>query len=255
MRYRGGGFIPRTYPVIGIASVALVLMAWHLVATAQNNFILLPTPGDVLAAILEMWRTGELQSHVTASLYRLLAGWSIGAGLGFAVGFSVGLYPLVRSSVLPLVAALFAIPKIAILPLFILWLGIGETSKIATIAIGVFSPMVIATYSGIDAVDRNLIRMAQSFDLSTSRIVQTVLLPGALPMIMAGVRVSAAIGIVLLVASEMIAAQNGVGALALNAGSLMRTDRLFAAVALLGLCGIFVSLTISLAERYFFRWR
>jgi ABC-type nitrate/sulfonate/bicarbonate transport system permease component len=255
MRFRGQGFVPRTYPAVALLSVLLVTLGWHIAATAQANFTLLPKPGDVLAALKEMWLTGELQWHVAASGGRLLAGWTVGAGAGIIVGYAVGLFPLVRSSVLPLVAALFAVPKIAILPLFILWLGIGETSKIATIAIGVFSPMVIATYAGIDAVDRNLIRMAQSFDLPSRSIVRNILWPGALPAIMTGVRLSAAIAIVLLVASEMIAAQNGIGALALNSGSLMRTDRLFAAVVLLGLCGILVSLAIGLAERYLFRWR
>ena len=90
-------------------------------------------------------------------------------GSGRSTGFAIGLYPIVRSSALPIVSALFAMPKIALLPVFIVWFGIGETSKIATIAVGVFSPMAIAAYSGVDGVDRSLIRMAQSFDLPTAR--------------------------------------------------------------------------------------
>ena len=174
---------------------------------------------------------------------------------GAATGILIGLYPVVRSAALPIVSLLFAMPKIALLPVFIVWFGIGETSKIATIAVAVFSPMVIATYTGIDSVDRTLIRMAQSFDLPTRSIVWKVLLPGALPAILAGIRVSASIAIVLLVAAEMIGARYGLGALALNSGSLMRTDRLFAAVALLGLLGLLVSWTVGLAERRLLRWR
>ena len=97
--------------------------------------------------------------------------------------------------------------------------------------------------------------MAQSFDLPTRSIVRKILLPGALPALLTGVRISASIAIVLLVGAEMIGAQYGIGALALNSGSLMRTDRLFAAVALLGLCGLLVSLTVGLAERTLLRWR
>ena len=114
--------------------------------------------------------------------------------------------------------------------------------------------MVVATYTGIDAVERDLIRMAQSFCLSTRSIVWKVLLPGALPESLPG-EVSAAIGIVLLVAAEMIGARYGVGALALNSGSLMRTDRLFAAVAVLGLFGLGGVLDVGLAERRPLRWR
>jgi ABC-type nitrate/sulfonate/bicarbonate transport system permease component len=193
--------------------------------------------------------------HITASLGRLALGWGLGAGFGVAAGFAIGLNPVARSSLLPVVSVLFAMPKIALLPLFIIWLGIGEASKIATIAVGVFSPMAVAVYSGVDGVDRNLIRMAQCFDLTPRSIIFKILLPGALPAILTGVRMSAAIAIVLLVGAEMIAAQHGIGALAMNSGGLMRTDRVFVAVGLLGLCGLIVSLTVGLAERILLRWR
>lgn len=253
--FRGGGFVPATNPWIAVATLAALLLLWQVAAWLQADRIVLPAPAEVWAALVAMARSGELALHAGASLRRLLSGWSIGAGAGIAVGILIGLYPLVRSAALPVVSILFALPKIALLPVFIVWFGIGETSKITTIAVAVFSPMVVATYSGIDAVDRSLIRMAQSFDLPTGSIVRKVLLPGALPAILAGVRVSAAIAIVLLVAAEMIGARYGIGALALNSGSLMRTDRLFAAVALLGGLGLAVSWSVGLAERRLLRWR
>ena len=253
--FRGDGFAPNTSPLVGWATFAVVLLLWQAAASYQGDPILLPSPLEVLAALRDLARSGELARHAGASLTRVFAGWCLGAGLGALLGFAIGLYPLVRSSTLPLVTALFAMPKIALLPVFIVWFGIGETSKIATIAIGVFSPMAIAAYSGVDAVDRSLIRMAQSFDLPTSDIVRKIVLPGALPVLLTGIRVSAAIAIVLLVGAEMIAAQHGVGALALNSGGLMRTDRLFAAVALLGVFGLLVSWAVGRAERILLRWR
>jgi NitT/TauT family transport system permease protein len=255
VRLRGGGFAPRTYPLVGWMTFAVFVVIWQIVAVFQDDAILIPTPADVLAALVDMGQSGELGQHAKASLHRLFAGWSIGAGLGLAVGFAIGLYPVVRSAALPMVSALFAMPKIALLPVFIVWLGIGEGAKVATIAAGVFSPMAIAAYSGVDGVDRNLIRMAQSFDIPTAGIVRKILLPGALPALLTGVRVSASIAIVLLVGAEMIAAQYGIGALALNSGSLMRMDRVFAAVALLGAFGLTVSWTVGLAERILLRWR
>ena len=253
--FRGSGFVPSTSAWVGIATLLAVLLLWQVAARLQSDRIILPSPAEVWAAIVAMARNGELALHAGASLHRLLYGWFVGAALGAATGILIGLYPVVRSAALPIVSLLFSMPKIALLPVFIVWFGIGETSKITTIAVAVFSPMVIATTTGIDSVDRTLIRMAQSFDLPTRSIVWKVLLPGALPAILAGVRVSASIAIVLLVAAEMIGARYGLGALALNSGSLMRTDRLFAAVALLGLLGLLVSWTVGLAERRLLRWR
>lgn len=253
--FRGGGFVPRANPWVGAAALVAVLVAWQVSSGRQADSIVLPSPVEVWSALAAMARSGELALNAGASLQRLVAGWGIGAALGIAAGILIGVYPLARSAVLPIVSLLFALPKIALLPVFIVWFGIGETSKLITIAVAVFSPMVVATYTGIDSVDRNLIRMAQSFDLPTRSIVRKVLLPGALPAILAGVRVSASIAIVLLVAAEMIGARYGLGALALNAGSLMRTDRLFAAVALLGLLGLLVSWTVGFAERKLLRWR
>ena len=253
--FRGGGYVPCPRPWIGAATLASLLLLWHFLADMQNDRTVMPGPDEVGYALVAMWRSGELTLHATASLQRLLYGWSFGASLGVATGILIGLYSAVRSAALPVVSVLFATPKIALLPVFIVWFGIGETSKVITIAVAVFSPMVVATYTGIDSVDRNLIRMAQSFELRARNIVLKVLLPGALPALLAGVRVSASIAIVLLVAAEMIGARHGIGALALHSGNLVRTDRLFAAVALLGLFGLIVSWAVGFAGHRLLRWR
>ncbi len=141
------------------------------------------------------------------------------------------------------------------LPLFIIWFGIGEGSKVATILFGTFFPTVIATYGGVDNVDRSLIRMGQSFGLSWLSIVRKIILPGALPAILSGFRISASIGIILLVAAEMIGAEFGVGAYILLAGSLMATDQLIAGVSILSMMGLTMAWLIGKAENYFLKWR
>lgn len=254
-RFRAAGFASQPRPLAGCAALAALLLLWATAARLQADPIVLPTPGAVWAALAEMARTGELQVHVAASLHRLLLGWSLGAGLGLAAGLLIALFPLARAAMLPVVTILFATPKIALLPLFIVWLGIDEASKIATIALGVFSPMAVATCAGVDSVDLRLIRMAQSFDLSMAAILRKVVLPGAAPALLAGVRVTGSIAIVLLVAAEMIGARHGLGALALNSGGLMRTDRVFAAVALLAAFGLVLSLGVGAAERRLLRRR
>ena len=133
--------------------------------------------------------------------------------------------------------------------------GIGEGSKVATILFGCFFPMVIATYSAIDNVDRTLIRMGQSFSLSRAQIIWKIVLPAALPGILSGTRIAASISIILLVAAEMIGAEYGIGAYVLLAGNLMATDQLIAGVAILSLLGLTVNWLISRLENHFLGWR
>lgn len=254
--FRGGGFAPKTLRFAGWLTFAAVLLLWWA-ATRYGwvSRIALPTPGEVARAFGDLVNSGLLWKHLGASLGRLGAGWVLGAGAGLAVGFAIGLWSLARSTALPLVSAMFPIPKIALLPLFILWFGIGESSKVATIAFGVFAPMAIAAFGGVDGVDRTLIRMAQSFGVPTRSIILKIVLPGAMPALLSGARISASIGIILLTAAEMIGAQYGIGALVLASGNLMQTDQLLAGVLVLSAMGLTVAKVIGLAETRLLKWR
>ncbi len=170
-------------------------------------------------------------------------------------GSRSGFFSLARAGLVPLVSAAFPIPKIALLPLFVIWFGTGEGSKVATILFGTLFPTVVATYGGIDNVDRNLIRMGQSFGLKWLSIVRKIVIPGALPAILSGFRISASIAVVLLVAAEMIGAQYGIGAYILEAGALFATDQLIAGVAILSVLGLVIGWLIGRAERRFLDWR
>ncbi|WP_333825362.1 ABC transporter permease [Pinisolibacter sp.] len=254
--FRGGGFAPGSRRIAApLTFAALVLLWWVATARGWISPLALPRPGEVATAFVDMVASGEIWRHLGASIRRLAVGWVLGASAGIAVGFAIGLSTLARSTALPLVSALFPIPKIALLPLFIVWFGIGEASKYATIAFGVFSPMAIAAFGGVDGVDRSLIRMAQSFGVPTGDIVRKIVLPGAMPALLSGVRISASIGIILLTAAEMIGAEHGVGALVLSAGNLMQTDRLIAGVLILAGFGLVVASLIGVAERRLLRWR
>ncbi|MGH7211829.1 MAG: ABC transporter permease, partial [Acetobacteraceae bacterium] len=188
-------------------------------------------------------------------LLRLAVGWTAGTVAGIALGVGVGLFTALRSPGMAVVSALFPIPKIALVPLFIIWFGIGEGSKIATLAFGVFFPTVISTASGVDGVPRNLIRMAQSFGLSRAAILRAVVLPGALPAILSGFRISFSIAIVLLVAAEMIGAQRGIGAFVLQAGNLYDLDNLLGGIVMLSALGLTLSWVVGRLERALLRWR
>nr|WP_235974588.1 ABC transporter permease [Stappia albiluteola] len=254
--YRGGGFRPRPVRFVAPLVFAVLIVLWEMGSrSGLISSLVLPAPSEAFEAFRYLAESGLLWQHLSASLYRLILGWTFGSLLGMAVGMSIGLFSLARAGLLPLVSALFPIPKIALLPLFVIWFGIGEGSKVATILFGTFFPTVIATYGGVDNVDRALIRMGQSFGLSWWSILRKIIIPGALPAILSGCRISASIAIILLVAAEMIGAEYGVGAYILTAGSLMATDQLIAGVALLSAMGLAVGWLIGRAEAVLLRWR
>ena len=254
--FRGGGFAPRARRWIGVAVfvVLIGLIEWGTRA-GWISALTLPRPSDVLATFGELWESGMLFRHLVPSLSRLAVGAALGVSLGIGVGVLMGLFSHIRAGLVPLVAAIFPIPKIALLPLFVIWFGIDEGSKYALIAFGTFTPTVVATYGAVDNVDRSLIRMGQSFGLSWFSIVRKIVLPGAMPGILSGLRISLAIAIILLVAAEMLGAQYGIGAYILEAGSLYDLERLFAGVVILSLLGVLTSGAIGLVERRLLAWR
>lgn len=254
--FRATGFAPRMVPAVAWAFFAIVIAAWQLgSSTGWISDLALPSPASIAQALWELIESGEIWLHLSASLQRLLYGWLLGTTAGLAVGFAVGMFSVVRSAGIAFVSAIFPIPKIALLPLFIIWFGIGEPSKVATIAFGVFFPTVINTYGGVDGVPRNLIRMAQSFGLSNWQIICKVVFPGALPTILSGFRISTSIAIILLIAAEMIGAEYGVGSLILAAGNLYQTSKLLAGVVVLSALGLLVSALLTRAERWLLNWR
>lgn len=256
VKFRGGGFAPRNVRYVGIlVFVALIGLAEIGTRTGFISSLTLPRPSAVLETFVQLYQTGLLWEHLLPSLQRLAVGASLGVAFGISLGVLIGLFSLVRAGLVPLIAALFPIPKIALLPLFVIWFGIDEMSKYALIAFGTFTPTVVATYGAVDNVDRSLIRMGQSFGLSWWSIVRKIVLPGAFPAILSGLRVSIAIAIILLVAAEMLGAEHGVGAYILEAGALYNLERLFAGVTMLSLMGLTVSWLIGRIEQHFLAWR
>jgi NitT/TauT family transport system permease protein len=254
--FRGAGFVPSTGRYGGWIALALVVALWQLAGSAGwVNPLFLPSPYAIAIALWKLASSGALWQHVSWSVMRIGSGWIIGTAAGVLVGFAIGLSTLARSVGITFISALFPIPKIALLPLLILWLGIGEEPKIATIALGVFFSTAISVYSGVDAVPRNLIRMAQSFNVPFHAIVRRVIWPGALPSILAGFRITASVALLLVVSAEMIGAQFGIGAFVLQAGNLMQTDQLLAGVVILSVFGLAVGKLINLLETRLLHWR
>src|SRR3989442_10668345 len=238
-----------------LALVGLVAL-WELLARiGWVPALFLPSPLGVLREGWEMLVTGEILVHLSASLRRLVLGFAIGGGLGVVVGVTVGFFAVAEAIGTPLIAATFPIPKIALLPLLILWLGLGESSKVAVIALGVFFPMAINTYAGVRQADPLLIRAAVAFGARRWSVIRKVILPSALPMIFAGLRLGAGTALLLLVAAEMIAVESGIGFLVLHAGNLMQTTKLMVGIVVLSLLGVLSHWGLGWLERLAIPWR
>jgi NitT/TauT family transport system permease protein len=254
--FRGGGFEPAGRRWASWLAFAVIILLWQISSsTGLLSPAAMPSPLEVVNALWGLAASGKLGFHLAQSLYRIGLGWLIGTSAGLAVGLAMGIFSVARAIGIPITAAIFPIPKIALLPLFIVWFGIGESAKVATIALGVFFPTVISAYSAVDNVPRNLIRMGQSFGLPASSIVAKIVLPGAMPGILAGFRISSSIALILVVAAEMIGAEYGIGAFILAAGNLMQTDQLIAGVVMLSLLGLAISVVLGILERRLLRWR
>lgn len=242
-------------PAVSLISVAALLLLWEGICRAGVvSALFLPPPTLILSSLLDMIKDGEIGVSLAASLHRILMGFILGSAFGLLVGLVTGTSALADRMANPIVNALYPIPKIALLPLFILWLGIGEVSKVTIIALGVFFPVAMNTYSGVKNVDTLLIKVAVSFHAGWGYTMKNVVLPYALPMIFAGLRIAAGTALLLLVAAEMIAAEQGIGALILHYGDLMMTDRLMAGVIVLSVLGLIFNLFLQFLERKLVPW-
>lgn len=240
---------------VSSAGILAILLAWEFTCRlGLVSTLYLPAPSTILQTGWTMILSGELPLNLKASLYRIFLGFASGGLIGIMIGLLLGFSKLAEAIGNPVIYSIYAIPKIALLPLFILWLGIGELSKVTIIALGVFFPVVINTYSGVINIDPLLIKVAVSFNTSRFRVIRRVILPSAMPMIFAGLKLAAGMSLLLLVSAEMIAATEGIGAMILHYGDLMLTTKLMVGILTLSLLGLIFNRALNLLERLLLPW-
>lgn len=238
------------------ASLAGVLALWELACRLGGvPSVFLPPPSAVAVELARLTGSGELARSLLASLVRIALGFLIGSGVGVGVGTVAAVSPVAEAVIDPLIAVTYPIPKIALLPLLVLWLGIGEASKVAVIAIGAFFPVAVSTMAGIRGTDPALVRAAVSFGASPLQVITKVRIPAALPVIFAGLRLGAGMSLLLVVSAEMIAAATGIGFMILHAGDLMQTPKLLAAIVVLSVLGLLSTWGLGALERRVVRGR
>lgn len=245
----------RTWPGIAwvVPTVILLLWQWASVAGLLTSRIL-PAPLDVVKAAIELAQKGELAHHLGISFGRAALGFLIGGSLAFALGLLNGTSRTGEKLLDTTVQMIRNIPHLALIPLVILWFGIGEEAKILLVALGVFFPIYINTFHGIRTVDPGLIEMGRVYGLGPWSLFWQVLLPGALPAILVGVRYALGVMWLTLIVAETIASDAGIGYMAMNAREFMQTDVIVFSILLYALLGKLADGTARLAERQWLQW-
>lgn len=241
-----------------LAAVAILgtLAVWSAIAASGLvNRVLLPLPEEVLAALWRHLGDGTLLRHVAASLQRVGQGFLLGLATAVPIGIAMGNSGVFRGLVEPLVELLRPIPPIAVIPLAILWFGIGEASKIFIIAYGAFFPILLNTIAGFGEVDPVLVRAARTLGANRTQVFRDVVLRSALPFIVVGARLGMGMAFIVLVAAELIASSEGLGYFINDARYSFRTDLVFLGMALIGVLGLGLNRLLLAAERHALRWR
>lgn len=256
-----GSPLPRGRAVVlRLGAVAAFLALWSLVSGAVVvwrlfNPIFLPGPWLVLGNVLDMAARGSLWIHLAATLERVALGFATGAALGVVLGLTAGQFRPIRNVVEPLVELLRPIPPLAMLPMFIVWVGIGETSKIGFITYATFFPIFLTTVNGVRQIDPLLLRAARSLGARGVGLFTRVILPAALPDILIGLRLGVALAFFVIVISEFIGAEHGLGYLINDGRNFFLVPQMLGAAVVLGLLGYASNGLVRLLERRLTRWQ
>jgi sulfonate transport system permease protein len=234
----------------------LILLVWQaLDSLGWINSRLMPSPVMVAEAFWQLLVTGQLLGNLWVSLVRVMAGLGIGVALGTAFGLFAGLSRFGENTVDSTLQMVRTLPHLALIPLFILWFGIGETPKIALIALGSVFPIYLNLFAGIRAVDRKIIEAASTLDLTRSEIIWNVILPGALPSFLVGLRYAVGIAWLTLVVAEQVNASSGIGYLVMNARDFLETDVIFVGLIIYAILGLTTDQMVRAIERRALAWR
>lgn len=233
----------------------LILATWEL-ASLQGwlSSRVLPEPLAVARAARDLAASGELAEHVAVSARRAAIGFAIGGSLGLALGLLTGTFRHAETLLDSTLQMIRNIPALALIPLVILWFGIDETAKLFLVSLGVFFPIYLNTFHGIRSVDQGLVEMARSYGLTGWQLYRQVILPGALPSILVGVRFSLGLMWVLLIVAETISAQAGIGYLTMNAREFLQTDVVLVGILLYAALGKLADVAAKGLERWWLRW-
>src|SRR5215510_14702692 len=242
--------------ILGGAAVLLAIALWQVIWSAGKISPLFFTgPSTVVARFWEEWTIGRLKQDLVYSGTNFVIGVGLAIAAGVVLGVIIGWYRRLAMVFEPFVNALYATPRVALIPLILIWFGIGMWSKVFIVFINAFFPVLINTIGGIKAIDHDLLRAARAFRASDWQIFTTVVVPGSVPFILTGVRQAVALGLIGVVVGEMFGGSQGIGFMVAYGGQTFATDTLFVGVLIIAFSGIILTAAAEALENRFDRWR
>jgi sulfonate transport system permease protein len=242
-------------PALGLIVPLTLAVIWEfIVRMGWSSGRLAPPPSVIIATFVDLARSGELQRNTLVTLARVAVGFALGVAVATIVGAATGFSPTLRRLLDPSLQALRAIPSIAWIPLFILWLGIFETSKVTLIAVGVFFPVYLGLMGAIQSVDRKLVEVGRAFQLTDVAMVRRILLPAVLPAYVISLRSGLGLGWMFVVAAELMGASEGLGYLLIDGQQLGKPAEIAAAIVAFAIVGKATDWLIALTAAPFLRW-
>nr|WP_199534788.1 ABC transporter permease subunit [Rhodoferax lacus] len=248
-----------TVPISVATGLAILFLWWLLAQSGWVAHLFLPTPAEVITMAQSIWDDGyanaTLWEHVSASLARILSAAAIAITLGIPVGLLMGLNRWAKGVLDTPIEFYWPLPPLAYLPLMIIWLGIGEASKITLLTLAMFAPIVLSAQAGVRALPMERVNAALSLGASRWQLFTQVVLPSALPEILTGIRIALGVGWGTLVAAELIAANRGIGYLIMSASHFLATDAVFVGIAIIAVCAFGFTVAMRLLEGRLVPWK
>jgi sulfonate transport system permease protein len=251
-RRKGGG----AFSLKGLALPVALVVVWYLVSRWEVfSAYVLPSPQAVAVELWKLWQDGRLLDHIWITTWRVALGFALGSGAATVLGALTGYSAAARAYLDPTLQALKAVPSLAWVPLFILWFGIFESSKIMLIAVGVFFPVYLNLMAGIQATDRKLVEVARVNNLGRFDLVRRVLIPATLPSYFIGLRAGLALGWMFVIAAELMGASQGLGFLMLDGQMTGRPAIIVGSLILFAIAGKLSDALITAVGRHFLSWQ
>lgn len=251
------GFGQRTERIVlGTAFIVALFIIWEAVtALGIEPPILLPSPAGVAEALAGLFSSSAIWPDLAESGKELLYGLLLATSVGITAGLAIGWYPRLGYFFDPFINFLYAVPRVALGPLLVVWLGIGLSSKVALVFLIAVFPVLVNTSSGVRSLDKHLLRVARCFGASDLKIFRTIALPGSVPFILGGLRLAVGQALIGVFVAELLGAQHGVGAMIENAGQQFQTDLVFAGLLIFAVAGMLLTSIVRWLERRFDAWR
>ncbi len=249
-------FTSRLDLMIGLMGITIFGLAWEWIGTSGIvNPLFTSAPSRIVLTAISMFQEGEIWYHMNISAQEFLIGFGLAGFTGIILGVVVGWYRFANALLNPFITLLYATPRVALIPLIIIWLGIGLWSKVAVVYLGAIFPIIVNTTSGFRTLDETLIKAARSFGANDWTLFWTIGLPGSVPFIISGLRLGLGRGLVAIVIAEMYASNAGIGYLIMIAGSSFQTTTVFVGVGIIAGAALLMDSALRMLERHFESWR